>query len=283
MNPILLVIPILSVLMFDLGLTLTGDDFSRLLREPRAVIVGLAGQLILLPVMAVILVVLMRPRPEFALGLVLIACCPGGSSSNIFSKLANGDVALSVTMTALSSIITLFTLPVVMDAAVSMTGAQSSGIHLPVGNLIIQNLVLMALPILLGIAIRKWAPRVAAKTDGVLSRLAFPSLMLLAGIFFIQHHVTIGAHITSLGLMALLLILLASGLGVLLGKAAQLAKRQRRTIVIEIGMQNAAQAIAIATSPFVLANEVVAIPAVIYALIMNVVLLCYVGVIRLRA
>lgn len=283
MNPILLVIPILSVLMFDLGLTLTGSDFTRLMRQPRAVLVGLAGQLILLPLVAAALVLVFRPRAEFALGFVLLACCPGGSSSNIFSKLAGGNVALSVTMTALSSVLTLFTLPVLMDVAVDWIQADYAGIHLPVGNLVVQNIVLMALPILLGIAVRRLAPRVAAKTDRVLSRLAFPALMLLAGIFFVQHHATIGEHIGSLGLMALLLIVTASTVGAFVGKVTGLEKRERRTIVIEIGMQNAAQAIAIATSPFVLANEVVAIPAVIYALIMNVVLLCYVGVIRLRA
>lgn len=283
MNPILLVIPILSVLMFDLGLTLRSEDFGRLLREPRAVFVGLAGQLVLLPAVAVALVGLVDMPVVFALGFVLIACCPGGSSSNVFSKLAGGDVALSVTLTALSSVITLFTIPVVMQIAVKVLGAGvAESVELPVWNLIMQNIVLMGVPIVLGFLVRsKWGGA-AIRIDRVLSRCAFPALMLLAGLFFVQHRDTIGENMGGLGVVATLLIILASALGLVLSLLFGLRKTQRRTIVIEVGMQNAAQAIAIATSPFVFSNEPMAIPAVIYALMMNVVLLTYVGVIRVR-
>lgn len=283
MNPILLVIPILSVLMFDLGLTLRSEDFGRLLREPRAVFVGLAGQLVLLPAVAVALVGLVDMPVVFALGFVLIACCPGGSSSNVFSKLAGGDVALSVTLTALSSVITLFTIPVVMQIAVKVLGAGvAESVELPVWNLIMQNIVLMGVPIVLGFLVRsKWGGA-AIRIDRVLSRCAFPALMLLAGLFFVQHRAIIGENMGGLGVVATLLIILASALGLVLSLLFGLRKTQRRTIVIEVGMQNAAQAIAIATSPFVFSNEPMAIPAVIYALMMNVVLLTYVGVIRVR-
>lgn len=283
MNPILLVIPILSVLMFDLGLTLRSEDFGRLLREPRAVFVGLAGQLVLLPAVAVALVGLVDMPVVFALGFVLIACCPGGSSSNVFSMLAGGDVALSVTLTALSSVITLFTIPVVMQIAVKVLGAGvAESVELPVWNLIMQNIVLMGVPIVLGFLVRsKWGGA-AIRIDRVLSRCAFPALMLLAGLFFVQHRATIGENMGGLGVVATLLIILASALGLVLSLLFGLRKTQRRTIVIEVGMQNAAQAIAIATSPFVFSNEPMAIPAVIYALMMNVVLLTYVGVIRVR-
>ena len=151
MNPILIVLPILSLLMFDLGLTLRFDDFALLARRPGAVLVGLAGQLVVLPAIAFGLASLLALPPLYFVGLVLIACCPGGSSSNVFSKLAGGDVALSVTLTALSSIITLFTIPVILGLAVAHSGAEvDGGIQLPVGNLLVQNLVLMALPIALG-------------------------------------------------------------------------------------------------------------------------------------
>jgi BASS family bile acid:Na+ symporter len=112
--------------------------------------VALFGQLILLPLIALGLAWAFHLTPVFFIGLILIACCPGGSSSNVFSKLANGDVALSVTLTALSSIITLFTIPVIMSWATQMIG-ESVGITLPVGNLIKQNLLLMLLPVLLGV------------------------------------------------------------------------------------------------------------------------------------
>ena len=281
MNPIILVLPILSLLMFDLGLTLRLDDFAMLARRPRAVLVGLTGQLIVLPVVAFALAAVMNLPALYFVGVVLIACCPGGSSSNVFSKLAGGDVALSVTLTALSSVITLFTIPVVLGLAVSWSGTElGGGIHLPVGNLLMQNLVLMALPIVLGVVMKKFWPRAAQRTDAVLSRIAFPALMLLAGIFFVQHYGEIVANIKQLGVCVMALILLAILVAAGLARLARLGGAVRRTIVIEVGMQNAAQAIAVASSPFIFNNDVIAIPAIIYALLMNVVLLIYVAVLR---
>ena len=281
MNPIIIVLPILSLLMFDLGLTLKLDDFSRLLHRPRAVLVGLLGQLVVLPAVAILLISVLHLEPLYALGVVLIACCPGGSSSNVFSKLAGGDVALSVTLTALSSIITLFTIPVVLGIAVQQSGATVDGaVQLPMGNLIMQNIVLMAIPIILG-AVMKWRwPEAAKRTDAILSRIAFPALMLLAGIFFAQHYTEIIANFRQLGVCILILILLAILVAAGLSRIARLSGAVRRTIVIEVGMQNAAQAIAIASSPFIFANDLIAIPAIIYALLMNVVLLIYVAVLR---
>ena len=281
MNPIILVLPILSLLMFDLGLTLRLDDFAMLARRPRAVLVGLTGQLIVLPVVAFALAAVMNLPALYFVGVVLIACCPGGSSSNVFSKLAGGDVALSVTLTALSSVITLCTIPVVLGLAVSWSGTElGGGIHLPVGNLLMQNLVLMALPIVLGVVMKKFWPRAAQRTDAVLSRIAFPALMLLAGILFVQHYGEIVANIKQLGVCVMALILLAILVAAGLARLARLGGAVRRTIVIEVGMQNAAQAIAVASSPFIFNNDVIAIPAIIYALLMNVVLLIYVAVLR---
>lgn len=281
MNPIIIVLPILSLLMFDLGLTLKLEDFTRLLHCPRAVLIGLLGQLVVLPAVAILLISVLHLEPLYALGVVLIACCPGGSSSNVFSKLAGGDVALSVTLTALSSVITLFTIPIVLGIAVQQSGATVDGaVHLPMGNLIMQNIVLMAVPIVLG-AIMKWRwPIVAMRTDAVLSRIAFPALMLLAGIFFVQHYDDIIANFRQLGICILALILLAILVAAGLSWLTRLGGGVRRTIVIEVGIQNAAQAIAIASSPFIFANDLIAIPAIIYALLMNVVLLIYVAILR---
>ena len=220
--------------------------------------------------------------PVFFLGLILIACCPGGSSSNVFSRLAGGDVALSVTLTALSSVITLFTIPIIMSAATRLVG-ESVGISLPVGNLIKQNLVLMLLPVLLGIGLHYAWPKVSEKVDKVLSRLAFPLLLVLITVFYIQHHRTILENIGILGISVTALILVAIGCSSLLSRLVKTDDRLRRTVVIEVGMQNAAQAIAIASSPIIFANEQMAIPAILYSLMMNIVLLIYVGFVRRRA
>jgi len=274
-----IVLPILTLLMFDLGLTLRFEDFGRVFKQPWPIAVALTGQLVLLPLIALGLAWAFHLPPVFFIGLVLIACCPGGSSSNVFSKLAGGDVALSVTLTAISSVITLFTIPLIMSWATQLVG-ESVGIRLPIGNLIKQNLLLMLLPVLVGILIHYAWPNAARQTDKVLSKLAFPLLLVLITVFYIQHHQTILDNVGVLGLCVTLLILVAIGCSSLLSRLVKTGREQRKTVVIEVGMQNAAQAIAIASSPFVFANEQMAIPAILYSLMMNIVLLIYVGVVK---
>lgn len=282
MNTIFIVLPILTILMFDLGLTLEGKDFLLVVRRYKAVLAGMIGQLVILPLLAWGIARVLHLNPIFTIGMVLIACCPGGSSSNIFSKLAKGDVALSVSLTAISSIITLLTVPVIMQLTTAAVG-EAVGVTLPVGNLLVQNLVTMLLPILLGIGVRRFWPNVAGRMDKVLSKLAFPALMLLAGIFFVQHRVTIVENFLTLGTAVTVLLLCAIGVAALLCVLFRLHQQERRTIVIEVGMQNAAQAIAIASSPFVFGDGRFAIPAILYALMMNVVLLTYVGGIKVMS
>jgi len=279
MNTVFIVLPILTLLMFDLGLTLQGKDFVLVIHRYRAVLAGMIGQLLVLPLLAWMVAHWMHLSPLFTIGMVLIACCPGGSSSNIFSMLAKGDVALSVSLTAISSIVTLFTVPIIMQYTTMAVG-EAIGVTLPVGSLLVQNLLTMLLPILLGIGVRHFWADTAARIEKVLSRLAFPALMLLAGVFFVQHRTTIITNFLSLGTAVTVLLLSAIAIAALLCWLFRLRSQERRTIVIEVGMQNAAQAIAIATSPFIFADGRIAIPAILYALMMNVVLLCYVGTIK---
>lgn len=281
MNAIWIVLPILTLLMFELGLTLQTADFKLFCKRPRPIIAGLAGQIILLPILAFAISYAFRIEPLFFIGVMLIACSPGGSSSNIFSMIAKGDVALSVSLTAFSSLITLFTLPIIMEFTLHFIGnTPDISVHLPVGSLIVQNLVLMLFPIVAGILMKHYRPTTAEKIHKVLSKAAFPALILLASIFFIQHHTTIAEQFSKLGCCIFTLILLAMSGGALLSKLMHLRAKEVRTLVIEIGMQNAAQAIAIASSPFVFNNDIIAIPAIIYALLMNVILLVYVGIIK---
>jgi BASS family bile acid:Na+ symporter len=277
MNTIFIVLPILVLLMFDLGLTLRPADFRLVMERPKAVLAGFVGQIVLLPLIGLAIGYGFQMEAVFFLGVMLIACSPGGSSSNVFSMLAGGDVALSVSLTMLSSIVTLFTGPLVMSYATGLVGENQS-ITLPVGNLLVQNLVLMLVPIVIGLAVAMWRAELARRMHGVLKKLAFPALILLATIFFIQNRETIVREFPRLGLAMTVLILVAMAAGGLLSRLMSLSGRERRTIVIEIGMQNAAQAISIASSPFVFANDVMAIPAIVYALMMNVILLTYVAV-----
>ena len=281
MNTVFIVLPILTLLMFELGLTVKLSDFRLLAKGQKPVMVALFGQIVLLPIIAFSLASIFHLSPLFYIGVILIACCPGGSSSNVFSMLAKGNVALSILLTALSSIITLFTIPFIMSTAVAWIGnAMETEIQLPMGNLFVQNILLMFLPILIGAFVRKRWNNVADKLDKVLSKIAFPALLFLAGVFFVQHRQTIYQNIQLLGTCITLLILLAITGAALLSRMFRFNTSTQRTIVIEVGMQNAAQAIAIASSPFIFNNGVIAIPAIIYALMMNVILLTYVGVIK---
>ena len=280
-NMIWIVMPILIVLMFLLGTDLNKKSFTDVARNPRAVLIGMIGQLILLPLIAFALAYFLKLPPVYFMGIVLIACCPGGSSSNVFSMLAKGDVALSVTLTAISSIVTMFTIPFIMELVSNFVSEQSGiEVQLPFGRLIVQNIVLLFVPLILGIMFRHYFPQAAASTNKVLSKLAFPALMLLAFIFFLQHTQAIIDNFAILGMTIAILILAAMLCSSLLSRITKSNTAVRRTIVIEVGMQNAAQAIAIATSPFIFNNNEMAIPAIIYALMMNIILLIYVAIIR---
>lgn len=281
MNTIWIVMPILIVLMFFLGMNLNKKAFTDIARNPKAVLMGMIGQLVVLPLIAFAVAWVLKLPPVYFMGLVLIACCPGGSSSNVFSMLAKGDVALSVTLTAFSSIITLFTLPVIMKFVSGFVSDMSgTEIHLPVAKLLVQNIVLVFVPMLIGYAFKHYFPNAASKVSKVLGKVAFPALMTLALVFFIQHRVAIIDKFGVLGLSATVLILVAMLCSSTLSRLGGFGDSIRRTIVIEVGMQNAAQAIAIASSPFIFNSGEMALPAIIYALLMNVILLIYVYFIR---
>lgn len=269
MSSVLIVLPILVVLMFDLGLGLRMADFGLIFKRPRALLTGLTGQIVFLPALAFALGTFFGLRDYLFVGLLLIACCPGGSSSNIFSGIAKGDVALSVSLTAMSSLITMVTLPILMG----------SSIELPVTNLVLQNLVLVLVPIILGMILRVMRPSLSDKLHSVISKVAFPALILLATIFFVVNRAIIAEYIGQLFGVVTALVVLGMAVGGSLAVVVGLNHRERRTLVIEVGMQNAAQAMALAASPFVFNQPELAIPATIYSLMMNVVLLIYVGVV----
>ena len=277
MNTIWIVMPILIVLMFLLGMNLNKKAFTDIARNPKAVLMGMIGQLVVLPIIAFAVAWVLKLPPVYFMGLVLIACCPGGSSSNIFSMLAKGDVALSVTLTAVSSIITLFTLPVIMEfTSYFVSHNAGTTIELPVGKLLMQNIVLFFIPLLAGLLLRYKRPVWAAKVSRVLNKTAFPALMLLALLFFLQYTQEIMENFRLIGFACGMLIITSMLCSSLLSRIGQLTNAVRHTIVIEVGMQNAAQAIAIATSPFIFNSGEMAIPAIIYALLMNVLLLLYI-------
>lgn len=282
MNSVLIVLPILAILMFDLGLTLKPNDFLMVIKRPKAIILGLLGQLIILPAIAFGISSTFHLEAIFFIGFILISCCPGGSSSNIFSMLAKGDTALSVSLTALSSVITLFTIPIIMNITTSSFG-EAVGIKLPVGKLIVQNIITMLVPVIIGLLVRYFREETALKIEKVISKFAFPALLLLITIFYIQNSQAIIDNIGLLGVCTAILILAAISIAAICSKIFGLNVKEKRTIVIEVGMQNGAQAMAIAASPFIFNNSAIAIPAIIYTLLMNIILLSYLGIIKLKS
>ena len=275
-NSLILVLPILALLIYGLGLELRITDFMSFKPHPNALFIGLFAQLILLPIIALVLIHLFQVPYPFAVGILLLALSPGGSSSNAFTLLANGNVALSVALTALTSIINLVTLPLVLMFYLN----ETTMMQLPIWKLFIQNIILVLLPLLLGMLTLRFKPLFAAKASAIVRKYGMWPLFILVVIFFIDNNNLIIHHFTSLAAILLLMLLATTLLGTAIGKAFRLNSPDKRTIFIEIGMQNAAQAIAIASSPFLFNNQQMAIPAIIYAFLMNIVLLLYLAVLK---
>jgi len=280
MNALFIVLPVLILLMFTLGLELRPADFTRVFTRPRAATAGLLTQLVGLPLVAFAVAKLLGLSPVFAVGLVILAASPGGASSNVFTMLARGDVALSVTLTAISSVLTIFSIPVLVNLAMVTWFEADTVLRLDIMRVLLQNGVTILLPVAAGMILRSRRQRTAEKAHALLRRASLPLLILMIVVFVAQQWRVLAANISTLAFATLLLILITMGLGAMLGAGLRLPEAVRRTLLIEVGMQNAAQAIAIAASPFLLNDFAFAIPAVVYAVMMNVVLLTYLALLR---
>jgi bile acid:Na+ symporter, BASS family len=281
MNNLYIVLPVLGILMFTLGLELRLADFTALAKKPKPVSVGLFGQIVILPVAAIIIAFFMEMPLEFKIGLVLIAACPGGITSNTFTMLAGGNTALSVVLTSITSFLSVVSLPLVLYLASVIFSAEYAGISLPFMKIVTQSFMMVYIPIILGMLLRKIAPKKAAALAGLLRKISLPLLLLVVAAFIYRELAVIISCIRELFTAVLLLSVLSMAAGGLLSAVWGLAARERKTIVIEVGMQNAAQAITIASSPFLLNNASIALPAVIYVVLMNAAVISYVFIPKL--
>lgn len=264
-----IVLPLsLALIMMGMGMSLVGDDFRRVLRFPRAVGTGLLGQLVLLPLLAFALVWAFGVPPLLAVGFMIIAACPGGVTSNLFSHLARGDVALSVTLTAVASVVTVFSIPLVVNAAMLAFGQAGAAFSLPVGKTIVQVAMITVLPIAIGMFIRARAAGFARRTEGAVKVLSVLFLALLIVLIVIKEKTMIADNILSLGPLVLGLNVATMVLGYGIARLAGLDERQVVSTLIEVGIQNGTLAIVIATA--LLHSPAMAIPAVIYSLLMFV-------------
>lgn len=258
----------LATVMLGMGLSLVPKDFQRITRDPVAVAVGTLCQVVLLPLIGVLITLIVPMQSAIAVGLIVLAVCPGGPSSNLLTYLAKGDVALSVTLTAVSSIITVFTIPIFTNLALQHFLDQSATISLPIGRTMLQIFLITLLPIAIGMLIRHQFPNTARRIEKQMSRLAAGLLALIIVLILIREGSKLPGFIVQVGVGVLLLNLLAILLGFLAGKLFRLPIEQQICIAIEVGIQNGTLAIAITAG--LLNNLDMAVPAAVYSLLMYV-------------
>jgi len=255
----------LGVIMLGLGLGLTAGDFRRVAGYPRAVLVGLTLQIVVLPWAAFGLALGLRLPPELAVGLLLLAASPGGATANIYSHLARGDVALNITLTAINSLLCLVTLPVILNLALEYFLGAGQYVPPPVRK-VIEVAVIIVLPVVLGMAIRALAPQFAARTQKPIRLLSVLVLALLIVAAVAQSWQMLIGHFAVVGLACLLFNLISMGTGYAAPLALQLPRRQAIAIAMEIGIHNGTLAIFIALN--VMGSATMAAPAAVYSLLM---------------
>jgi len=258
----------LAFIMFAVGVTLVPSDFTRLLREPRAVIAGLIGQLLLLPLFAWSLAVAWALPPEMAVGLVILGACPGGASSALITHLARGTAALSVTLTAITSVVALASMPIVVQVALRVFLGDASEIEFSIMRLVRGVFVITTVPVGAGMLLRAWRPALVDRLQAVLGRVATTLFVLIVIATFVNQREALLANLSSVGPAAASLNVAVMLAGVALGFAFRLDRRDAIAIASECGLQNAALGIFVATS--VLGAAALAVPSVVYALLMNV-------------
>ncbi len=255
----------LAVIMFGIGINLHFRDFAHVFRRPKAFVVGIATQLLLLPVLAFLIATPWHLPPAVKAGLVLLAACPGGSSSNLITHLLRGRVALSVAMTALNSLVILVTIPLLTNLALQFYMGAETELRLPFWPTIREIALTILLPTVLGLAFNARFPRTAARLEKPL-RYLLPLVLLLifSGVIFFeegsQQRLGAARHII---LPAFLLNLGGAFAGGLIARVAGLSIRGQFTIAIEVGLQNSALAIFVATK--LLQQPDMAMVAVVYS------------------
>ena len=270
-----LVTILLTLLMFGMGLGLTIQDFSRVFTIPKAALAGLVGQLIMLPLLGFMLCYVLNLSGAIAIGIMLLTLCPGGVLSNMFTLIARGDLALSVTMTSISSLITVFTLPIVLNLSMIYFNDETIQLSLPFLKTASQIMLITVIPVSCGMLVLQYAPRFAAASKQWVRRGCGVFLPFLIMGIFMQNGGTWFQHFVQVGLVTVCLNLLSISLGYCIAKLSKLEKRQTRTLSIEVGAQNAMLGVTIAISPFLLNNTDVAMVPSIYGVTMVGILWLY--------
>ena len=258
---------ILALIMLGLGLGLKIDDFTRVLKYPKDFLVGFFSQLIILPIVAYLLIIIFKTSPEIAIGVMIIASAPGGVTSNILTKFANGDVALSITLTAIVSLISIVTVPFIIFTSADLLGIANISENISMIGIALKMFLVVTVPVILGMIIRKFAENFVVSKANIFDKLN----IILFAIFFVaafyEERENFINFLKQAGLITLILNLTMMIIAYYLAKAFASGIKQMKCIALECGLQNGTLAIFVSTQIFG-ADILYVTPTAAYALIM---------------
>ena len=269
---------ILAFIMFSLGLGLKGSDFSRVLKFPMAFCTGLLNQVILLPLVALGLAMAFGLEPIFAVGLMILAMCPGGVTSNMLAKLAGGNAPLSISLTAITSLLSIITVPLLVVFSVNYFMGEDA-LAVNITKLGLTMFLITALPVAIGMLMTAKSPQLVEKIEPRISRAAVGLFVLIIILALAKNWEVFYGNLAILGPLAIILNLLMLGLGLLTAKLMQLENKDATTISIESGVQNGTLAIAVGAIVAGVEGEALppsTVPAAVYSITMYLVCLPFV-------
>ena len=268
----------LAFIMFALGLGLTGSDFLRVIKQPRDFFVGTISQIILLPIIAFILVKLWPISPELAIGVMIIAAAPGGVTSNILTSFSKGDVALSISLTAIISLLSVITVPLIILTSVKLIDNSNLVLNISLTSMAISMFLIVTVPVVIGMIFRKFASNAAIKFEPIAKKIsAVLFIIVLLGAILAEKD-NIVSYFAQAGLITLALNLLMMVAAYYIAQLLASGVQQKKCITIECGLQNGTLAIFVATSIF--GGGMYVIPAATYSLIMFATSLIFVYLVR---
>ena len=260
----------LALIMLGLGLGLTTQDFARVLKAPKDFLIGFISQLIILPIVAFILIKILgtfiEMSPEIALGVMIIAEAPGGITSNVLTKFANGDVALSVSLTAVISIISIITVPLIVFSSADLLGVSFADQNINITGTALKMALVVAVPVILGMIIRKFADNFISSKTSIIDKITGLLFLIVFIAIWIEEKDNIFTYLAQAGLVVLTLNIVMMVFAYYLAKTFASGIQQIKCISLECGLQNGTLAVFVATE---ISNEIVyMIPTAAYALIM---------------
>ena len=260
---------ILALIMLGLGLGLKIDDFTRILKTPKDFFVGFFSQLIILPLVAYLLIIILKVPPEIAIGVMIIAAAPGGVTSNILTKFANGDVALSISLTAVISLISIITVPLIIFTSADLFGITDISQNISMTGIALKMFLVVTVPVILGMIIRKFAENFVASKAEIFNKLNIVFFIIFFIAAFYEERENFINFFKQAGLIALVLNITMMVIAFYLAKYFASGIAQRKAISLECGLQNGTLAIFVSTQIFG-ADILYATPTAAYGLTMYI-------------